>query len=95
MRLAPVLVERRLAESRRALAALWRIAEAADPRKPLDKGYVRVEDRNGRTLVAAAAARAAGRLRLHFADGAVDASVDGLERPRRGAYVAPVQPTLL
>jgi exodeoxyribonuclease VII large subunit len=98
VRLDPALVTRRVEEGRRTLSALWRIAAQAHPNKPLEKGYVRVEDLNGRTLVTSASARAASRLRLVFGDGRVDASVDGgLERPRRGTY-APArteQPKLL
>ena len=76
---------------------MWRIAAQAHPDKPLEKGYARVEDREGRTLTSAASAREAGRLRLVFGDGKVDASVgDALERPRRPAYAAkPDHPKLL
>jgi exodeoxyribonuclease VII large subunit len=72
------------------LSALWRVAQLAHPNRPLERGYARVEDKAGRTLVSAAAARAAGRLRLVFGDGAVDAAVgEGVERPRRAAYRPP------
>ena len=95
VRLDPALVGRRIEEGRRTLDGLWRIAALAHPDKPLEKGYARVEDRDGRTLVSAAAARAAGRLRLVFGDGKVDASVgDGLERTRRAPYSKPEQPKL-
>ncbi|MGS1016322.1 exodeoxyribonuclease VII large subunit [Allosphingosinicella humi] len=96
IRLEKALVERRIAEGRRALDSLWRIAAQAHPEKPLEKGYVRVEDREGHTLISAAAAKKAGRLRLHFGDGSVDASVDGVERARRAPYVGKAdQPKLL
>jgi exodeoxyribonuclease VII large subunit len=66
------------------LQSLWRVAELAHPNRPLERGYARVEDQSGRTLVSAAAAREAARLRLVFRDGKVDASVgEGSERPRR------------
>ncbi|HEY0446296.1 MAG TPA: exodeoxyribonuclease VII large subunit [Allosphingosinicella sp.] len=88
VRLDKALVLRRIEEGRRTLDSLWRIAAQAHPDRPLAKGYARIEDREGRTLVSAAAAKAAGRLRLVFGDGKVDASVaDGLERARRGPYV--------
>ncbi len=90
VRLDPVLVTRRLAEGRRTLDGLWRIAAQAHPDKPLEKGYARIEDREGRTLISADAARTAGKLRLVFGDGNVDASVgERLERPRRPPYAAP------
>jgi exodeoxyribonuclease VII large subunit len=75
---------------RERLDALWRVALLAHPNRPLERGYARVEDRDGRTLISAAAARAAARLRLVFGDGTVDAVAgDGpqaLERPRRATY---------
>ena len=79
------------------LASIWRLAGVVHPNRPLERGYARVEDREGHTLISAAGARAAGRLRLAFSDGTVDATVDGVERPRRGSYVAgkPEQPKLL
>lgn len=76
--------------ARERLQSIWRIAELAHPNKPLERGYARVEDESGKTLIAAAAARAAGRVRLIFADGRVDATTqEGLERLRRGTYRAP------
>jgi exodeoxyribonuclease VII large subunit len=82
------------------LQGLWRVAQLAHPNKPLERGYARVEDRAGKTLMSAAAAREAVRLRLVFADGSVEASagdVAPVERPRRGAYIRPAgeQPKLL
>jgi len=85
--------------ARERLDALWRVAQLAHPNRPLERGYARVEDRSGKTLISAAAARSAGRLRLVFADGAAEASIDsaGVERGRRGAYLKPAgeQPKLL
>ncbi len=91
VRLDRSLVERRIVEGRRKLADLWRIAAQAHPNRPLEKGYVRVEDRDGHVLTSAAAARTASRLRLTFGDGQVDASVDspgstGVERKRPASY---------
>jgi exodeoxyribonuclease VII large subunit len=94
----PSLLDFTLKRSRERLGALWRIAEIAHPNKPLERGYARVESADGRTLVTAAGARQAGSLRLHFADGQVDATTGaGVERPRRTAYAAPRpdQPKLL
>lgn len=80
------------------LEALWRVAELAHPNRPLERGYARVEDIGRRTLISAAAARAAGRLRLIFADGEVTAAVGSLPSSARTVRpVAPVreQPKLL
>ena len=67
--------QRRLDSATAALESLWRLAVLAHPDRPLAKGYVRVTDRAGRTLVHAADARAARAIDLHFADGRVAASV--------------------
>jgi len=96
VRLDPQLVLRRIEEGRRTLEALWRIAAQAHPNRPLEKGYVRVEDRTGHVLVSSTAARAAGKLRLVFGDGRVDAQVTGgVERTRRDTYSKGEQPKLL
>jgi exodeoxyribonuclease VII large subunit len=71
------------------LSALWRVALLAHPNKPLERGYARVEDRAGRTLVSAATARSAGLLKLVFSDDVVDASVGGgSQRPPKRAPAA-------
>jgi exodeoxyribonuclease VII large subunit len=96
-RLRRDLLDQRIARMSERLAAAWKMAELAHPERPLSKGYVRVTDRSGKTLTHVADARAAWRLRLHFGDGVVDASVEGagrpVERKARGSYVVP-QPGL-
>ncbi|QPQ54709.1 exodeoxyribonuclease VII large subunit [Allosphingosinicella flava] len=92
-------IRRRIDEGDRTLKGLWRVAELAHPNRPLEKGYVRVEDRGGHVLTRAEQARAAGALSLVFADGRVDAVANGaqpLERPRKPAYPKnrPEQPKL-
>ncbi len=97
--LRPGLLRAAHLRARERLDALWRVAELAHPNRPLKRGYARVEDRDGKTLVSAAAALQAERLRLIFGDGDVEARVGGapIERPRRAAYVKPAaeQPKLL
>jgi exodeoxyribonuclease VII large subunit len=97
--LRPGLLGNAWRRAKERLEALWRVAELAHPGRPLARGYARVEDKEGRTLVSAAAARAAARLRLVFGDGDVDAVVGSgtVERPRRSSYGKPVphQPKLL
>jgi exodeoxyribonuclease VII large subunit len=93
-RLRRELVDQRIARLTEQLAALWRLAELAHPDKPLGRGFARVTDRDGKTLIHASDARAAQRLALHFADGKVDATVDGelhtrpVERKRPKPYIA-------
>jgi exodeoxyribonuclease VII large subunit len=75
---------------RRALASLARMRELVNPDRPLALGFARVEDRTGHTLTNAASRRKALSLTLHFADGKVDATVDGaLERPAPSAIFRP------
>ena len=88
-----VSAERR---GRERLEALWRVAQLAHPNRPLEKGYARIEDRNGNTLISAEAARRARLLKLIFRDGAVEAAVGDAPPPRRPAATAKVeQPKLL
>jgi exodeoxyribonuclease VII large subunit len=98
--LRPGLLEGAWRRGRERLDSLWRVAQLAHPNRPLERGYARVEDRNGKTLMTAAAAKAAARLKLVFADGEVEATASGasaVERPRRAAYLKPTaeQPKLL
>jgi exodeoxyribonuclease VII large subunit len=94
--LRPGLLAASLSRARERLESLWRVAGLAHPNRPLERGFARVEDRDGRILISAAAARAAERLRLIFADGALEASAGGIERPRRTPYVkGGEQPKLL
>ncbi|MGF1549180.1 MAG: exodeoxyribonuclease VII large subunit, partial [Sphingomonadaceae bacterium] len=73
--------------ARERLEAVWRLAEAVHPDRPLKRGFARIEDRAGRLLAGAAAARAAKRFRLVFADGAIDArSEAGVERAAKPSY---------
>jgi exodeoxyribonuclease VII large subunit len=81
-RLQARLLADRVERGRERLAALWRLAELAHPERPLQRGFVRVTDRAGKTLVHAAAARAVGAIDLHFADGRVAAQVGDAAAPR-------------
>jgi len=87
--LRPGLLQAACRRGRERLDSLWRIAQLAHPNKPLERGYARIEDRDGKTLISAAAAREARLLRLHFADGAVDAATGDspVERQRRAPYL--------
>jgi exodeoxyribonuclease VII large subunit len=90
-RLRAQMLTDRVNRASEALASLWRLAELAHPERPLQRGYVRVTDRAGRTLARAADAIAAKLLTLHFGDGAVEAATSAagasVERKRRASYV--------
>ncbi|MES2497800.1 MAG: exodeoxyribonuclease VII large subunit [Pseudomonadota bacterium] len=81
IRLTDRPIRTRIADGQATLERLWRIAEQLHPDKPLHRGYVRVERREGGVLTDAASAKAAGSLTLYFADGSVDARVEGSEKP--------------
>ncbi len=97
--LRPAVLARQLDTARGRLDATWRLVQSLNPDRVLERGYARVTARpGGETLSAAAAARAAGAVTLHFRDGMVDARVERARVEREGArtYVPPAeQPTLL
>ena len=98
-RLRRDLIDQRIERLLERLGAAWKMAQLVHPERPLSKGYVRVTDRDGKTLTHSAEARAAQRLALHFGDGSLDATVDGaapskpVERKPRRSYMSP-QPGL-
>jgi exodeoxyribonuclease VII large subunit len=65
-------MERRREALHRAEVAL----RAHEPERTLERGYALVEDPGGAPVTSAAAATAAGRVRLRFADGGVGARVE-------------------
>jgi len=94
--LRPGLLAAAQRRARERLDSLWRIAELAHPSRPLQRGYARVEDRDGHTLISAEAARRARLLRLVFHDGRVDAAAGDSPPLRRASAAAKVeQPKLL
>jgi exodeoxyribonuclease VII large subunit len=92
--LRPALLARRIDGARQRLEDLGRLLASVDPDAPLARGYARVTARGGGTLTSAAAARAAGAVTLNFADGTVDAKVEGV-RGRAYSGTKADQPTLL
>jgi exodeoxyribonuclease VII large subunit len=92
--LRPAMLERQLAAARARLEDLGRVLKAVNPDAMLDRGFVRVTARDGRTLTSAEAARSAGALTLRFRDGAVDAKVEKAGA-RTHSSAKPEQPTFL
>jgi exodeoxyribonuclease VII large subunit len=84
--LRPTMLTSRLSNAQTRLDQLWRVAQSLHPDGPLKRGYAKVEKRGGGVVVSAAAARKAGALTLHFADGAVETKV---ERAASTAYDRP------
>jgi len=60
---------------RAALHSLALALAAHDPERVVERGYAVVDDRAGNVVTSAAAARAAGAVRLFFADAPVDATI--------------------
>jgi exodeoxyribonuclease VII large subunit len=77
-RAAAASLERRRAALRQAGAML----RAHDPERTLERGYALAETAAGEPVTSAAAATAAGRIRLRFADGEVGANIEKVERDR-------------
>jgi len=73
---------RRLEAGGRKLDAERVALRAHDPQRTLERGYARVEDRDGEPVVAAAEARRAGEVKIRFADDSVQAVVGGRKRRR-------------
>ena len=101
-RLRHELIVERIAGAGERVSAQWRLAELAHPERPLKRGFVRVTSRDGHTLSRSADAVAERALRLHFADGAIDAvagdagpaeTAPRVERKPRRTYLPP-QPGL-
>jgi exodeoxyribonuclease VII large subunit len=77
-RAAAASLERRRVTLRQVGAML----RAHDPERTLERGFALAETVTGEAVTSAAAATAAGRVRLRFADGEVGASIDEAERDR-------------
>jgi len=91
-RLRHELVGQRIELASERLNSLWRLAGLAHPERPLQRGFVRVTDRAGKTLVHAGDARSAGLLNLRFADGSVQAIVEGSAARLERAAPRPYRP---
>lgn len=83
IKLSPVLITRTLDNGKQRLDAIWRLAENLHPDRPLSKGFARITNSDNLTLTTSKAARAAGNIRLHFADGQIDAVTGSLALPKK------------
>ncbi len=75
--LHPRLLSRRIEHGQQRLDALVRLQGSLHPEAPLKRGFARVTDRNGKTIMSRDAAISAGHVGLRFADGEVGAAVEG------------------
>lgn len=76
-RLPVAALARRLAYDQQRLDAAERLITSLHPEAPLKRGFARVTGGDGQIIMSAIAAKAAGNLALHFADGKIAAVVGG------------------
>jgi exodeoxyribonuclease VII large subunit len=77
VRLPAALLTRRHHSDQQRFDGVARLMLSLHPDGPLKRGFARVTDIDGKTMMNSKAARVAGHVRLHFADAAVDAAIEG------------------
>jgi exodeoxyribonuclease VII large subunit len=82
MMLHPRLLHRRVEQKQQQLDALTRLVGSLHPEAPLKRGFARVTDVDGKTIMSRAAAVKAGDVTLRFVDGEVGGVVNGSAPPR-------------
>jgi exodeoxyribonuclease VII large subunit len=83
IRLPTALVERQIAERRSKVSGLDRLLNSLHPEAPLSRGFARVTTPDGRTTICTTDdAIATGRVRINFADGSLNALVEGGKPPK-------------
>ncbi len=97
--LHPRLLVRRIEQGQQRLDALSRLQGSLHPEAPLKRGFARVTDASGKTIMSRDAAVAASEVGLRFADGEVAALVHGgtptpRTAPAKAAKPAPNQGNL-
>lgn len=93
MMLHPRLLTRRVEQGQQRLDALTRLAGSLHPEAPLKRGFARVTDADGKTIMSRAAALKAGDVTLRFVDGEVGSVVHG-SAPPRSSTPKPNTPTV-
>lgn len=93
MMLHPRLLHRRVEQKQQQLDALTRLAGSLHPEAPLKRGFARVTDADGKTIMSRAAAVKAGDVTLRFVDGEVGSVVNG-SAPPRPSTPKPTPPTI-
>ena len=82
MMLHPRLLNRRVEQAQQRLDALTRLAGSLHPEAPLKRGFARVTDADGKTIMTSDAALKAGEVTLRFVDGEVGGLVHGAAASR-------------
>lgn len=82
MMLHPRLLNRRVEQGQQRLDALTRLAGSLHPEAPLKRGFARVTNAGGKTIMTRDAALKAGEVTLRFVDGEVGGLVHGAAASR-------------
>jgi exodeoxyribonuclease VII large subunit len=90
LRLPQAQLAARLKDAQGRLDSLGRLADSLHPEAPLKRGFARVSDAEGRTIMDVDAAKAAGQISIRFADGSVDALIGGGAPRARASKAGPV-----
>jgi exodeoxyribonuclease VII large subunit len=90
--LHPRLLSRRVEQGQQRLDALARLQGSLHPEAPLKRGFARVTDASGKTIMSREAAIKAGDVGLRFADGEVGATVSGGAATPRQPAPKPAKP---
>ncbi len=91
MMLHPRLLQRRVDQAQQRLDGLTRLVGSLHPEAPLKRGFARVTNADGKTIMTRDAAVEAGEVILRFADGEVGSTVHGAT-PARPAPPKPAKP---
>ncbi len=93
MMLHPRLLQRRVDQAQQRLDGLTRLVGSLHPEAPLKRGFARVTNADGKTIMTRDAAVEAGEVILRFADGEVGSTVHGAT-PARPAPPKPAKPSI-
>ena len=93
MMLHPRLLQRRVDQAQQRLDGLTRLAGSLHPEAPLKRGFARVTNADGKTIMTRDAAVEAGEVVLRFADGEVGSTVHGATSARP-APPKPAKPSI-
>ena len=76
-RLPSAQLQRQLGTAQNRLDALVRLTSSLHPLAPLERGFAKISDSDGKTIMSSDAAKAAGHVTIRFAEDSVDATIGG------------------
>ena len=94
-RLPSAQLQRQLGTAQNRLDALVRLTSSLHPLAPLERGFAKISDSDGKTIMSSDAAKAAGHVTIRFADDSVDATIGGgSATPRVRTAAKPASPAI-